>query len=129
MEMIAADTNVLIRFLVDDHPAEGRKARALFESHTVLIPETVLMESEWVLRAVYQFTRNEIAGSFQALLGLPNVMVDDPSAIAQVIQHFSQGFDFADALHYARSGDTELKTFDKAFLKKATARQLAFSSP
>lgn len=84
MEMIATDTNVIIRFLVDDHPVEGRRARRVFEDHRVLVPESVLLESEWVLRAVYGFSRDEISRAFRALLALPSVAVDERMLILQV---------------------------------------------
>lgn len=46
MEMIAVETNVVIRFLVDDQPAEGKRARCVFEKNRVHLVESVLLESE-----------------------------------------------------------------------------------
>lgn len=129
MEMIAADTNVIIRFLVDDHPAEGRRARRVFESHRVLVPESVLLESEWVLRAVYGFSRDEISRAFRALLALPSVAVDERMLVMQVLDWFDEGFDFADALHYARSAGLEMKTFDRKFLNRGKKRHWRVSLP
>lgn len=129
MEMIAADTNVIIRLLVDDHPAEGKRARRLFEAHRVLVPESVLLESEWVLRAVYGFSRDEIARALRSLLALPCVVVDDRMLVMQVLDWFDEGFDFADALHYARSADVEMKTFDRRFINRGTKRNWRISSP
>ena len=129
MEMIAADTNVVIRFLVDDHPAEGRRARQVFEDHRVLIPESVLLESEWVLRAVYGFSRDEISRAFRALLALPNVAVDERMLVMQVLDWFDEGFDFADASHYARSAGLEMKTFDRKFLNRGKKHHWQISSP
>lgn len=48
--MIALDTNVVVRLLVDDHPQQTRRARRLLEARPVIILPTVLLESEWVLR-------------------------------------------------------------------------------
>lgn len=124
MEMIAVDTNVVIRFLVDDHPAEGRRARRAFEENRVHLAESVLLESEWVLRAVYGFSREEISGAIRSLLRLASVSVDDRAAVFQVLDWFDAGFDFADALHYVRSAGLELKTFDKKFIARARRHQL-----
>ncbi len=129
MEMIAVDTNVVIRFLVDDHPAEGKRARRVFETHQVLLPESVLLESEWVLRAVYGFPRDQISAAFRALLQLPSVVVDDRRLVGQVIDWFDEGFDFADALHYARSTELEFKTFDRKFLNKGKKHQMKITEP
>lgn len=127
--MIAVDTNVVIRFLVDDHPAEGKIARRVFESHRVHFAESVLLESEWVLRAVYDFAKEDISKAFRALMQLPNVTVDDRTVIFQVLDWFDEGFDFADALHCVRSGELELKTFDKKFIKKAQKHGLNVKAP
>lgn len=129
MEMIAVDTNVVIRFLVDDHPAEGRRARRVFENHRVHLPESVILESEWVLRAVYGFSLEDISKAFRALLRLPAVTVDDRTGVLQVLDWFDEGFDFADALHYIRSAGLELKTFDRKFLNKGQMHQLRISPP
>ncbi|MFU8892158.1 MAG: type II toxin-antitoxin system VapC family toxin [Luteolibacter sp.] len=129
MEMIAVDTNVIIRFLVDDNPAEGKRARRLFETHRVLVPESVLLESEWVLRAVYGFSRDEISRAFRALLQLTNVIVDDRAGVMQVFDWFDEGFDFADALHYARSTELEFKTFDRKFLNKGKKHRMKITEP
>ncbi len=129
MEIIAVDTNVVIRFLVNDHPAEGRRARGVFENHRVHLPESVLLESEWVLRAVYGFLREDISTAFRALLRLPAVTVDDRTALLQVLDWFDEGFDFADALHYIRCGGLELKSFDRKFVNRGKKHHLKISQP
>jgi predicted nucleic-acid-binding protein len=129
MEMIAVDTNVVIRFLVNDHPVQGRRARRVFEDHRVFVPESVLLESEWVLRAVYGFSREEISGAFRALLRLPRVVVDERTLVMQVLDWFDAGFDFADALHHERSADLELKTFDRKFLNRGRKHRWKITSP
>ena len=49
--VIAADTNVIIRLLTDDEPRQTEQARRLFETETIFLPKTVLLEAEWVLAA------------------------------------------------------------------------------
>lgn len=127
--MIAVDTNVVIRFLVDDHPAEGERSRLLFEENRVYLAESVLLESEWVMRAVYGFSREEISTAIRSLLRLGNVTVDDRAAVFQVLDWFDEGFDFADALHFTRSAGLELKTFDKKFISKGRQFRLNITSP
>jgi len=129
MEMIAVDTDVVIRFLVDDHPAEGKRARRVFEDHRVLVPESVLLESEWVLRAVYGFSREEISAALRGLLRLPTVVVDERTLVMQVLDWFDEGFNFADALHYARGAGLEMKTFDRKFLSRVQKQHFKISTP
>lgn len=129
MKIVAVDTNVVIRFLVDDQPVEGKRARGVFENHRVHLPESVLLESERVLRVVYGFSREEISKAFRALLRLPSVAVDDRSAVLQVLDRFDEGFDFADALHAIRSEGLEMKTFDKRFFNNGHQHGLRISLP
>jgi len=49
--MVAVDTNVLVRLLVNDDARQTRRARALIEREQVFISATALLESEWVLRS------------------------------------------------------------------------------
>ncbi|MBI3706689.1 MAG: type II toxin-antitoxin system VapC family toxin, partial [Proteobacteria bacterium] len=49
--MIALDTDVVVRFLVDDDHAQGRRARDLIARGGVVVGPTVLLEAEWVLRS------------------------------------------------------------------------------
>lgn len=122
--ILTVDTNVVVRLLVEDDPRECARAKRLFEESVVFIPATVLMETEWVLRAVYDFSRDEIADAFLRLLRVTSVRVADRPLLETVIAHFAQGLDFADALHYALGGAQPMKTFDKAFIKRGKARGL-----
>jgi predicted nucleic-acid-binding protein len=119
--MLTVDTNVVVRLLVEDDPRESAQAKRLFEDAIVFIPATVFMETEWVLRAVYDFSRDEIAGAFARLLRVKSVRVADRPLLETVNAQFAQGLDFADALHYAFGADQPMKTFDKAFIKRGQA--------
>jgi len=76
--MIAIDTNVLVRLLVNDDEAQGSRARAAFETEDIWIGKTVLLETFWVLRSVYDFDDTAIARAIEGALGLPRVQVEDP---------------------------------------------------
>ena len=52
--MIAIDTNVVVRFLVNDDPEQAQRARRLIESEDVFLSTTALLETEWVLRVAYK---------------------------------------------------------------------------
>lgn len=58
--MVAADTNVLVRLLTRDDERQFEKSVALFRERTIFIPNTVVLETEWVLRYGYQFTPSQI---------------------------------------------------------------------
>lgn len=71
--MIAIDTNVLVRLLVNDDEAQGSRARAVFEVEEIWIGKTVLLETFWVLRSVYDFKDIAIARAIEGALGLPRL--------------------------------------------------------
>ncbi|MFO1522289.1 MAG: type II toxin-antitoxin system VapC family toxin, partial [Kiritimatiellia bacterium] len=118
--VVAIDTNVLVRFLTADDPAQFKASVRLFTSARVFIPETVVQETEWVLRAAYDLSPGDVCTAFRKVLGLPNVLVADPRKLARVIDWHENGLDFSDALHLASSqGHESLRTFDKTFIKAA----------
>lgn len=118
--MVAVDTNVLVRLLVSDNPAQNKASHKLFSSEQIFIPDTVLLETEWVLRAAFELSREEICTAFRRICGLSNVRVSDAQRLAQVIDWHAAGFDFADAFHLALSMNQEaFKTFDIGFIKQA----------
>lgn len=129
--IVSIDTNVLVRFLVKDEAAteQCRSAKQVFERQAVFIPESVFLETEWVLRAVYSVPQGEIHSAFTKLLNLAEVLLPDRSALKQVLTYFESGFDFADAWHLVRSEGHEMKTFDAEFIKKARKSGHSASSP
>ncbi len=119
--MTAVDTNVLVRVLTGDEPVQVKAARSLFESGQIWIAKTVLLETSWVLRSLYQFEDDAICEALTRLLGLENVSVEDPSAVAFALALTARGIEFADALHLASRPDgTAFVSFDKSFVKRAT---------
>jgi predicted nucleic-acid-binding protein len=122
VRMIAIDTNVLVRLVTNDDPAQGRRAAELFHNHDIFVPKTVLLESEWVLRYAYQLAPDRIAAALRGVLGLPRVTVEDPGAVTLALERFEAGLDFADALHWASSQHTErFVTFDQKLTRRARA--------
>ena len=123
--MIAFDTNLLVRLLVDDTPEQADVAEALLVANTVFISRTVLLESEWVLRASYRKTREQISRFFAELLETDNTVIENHDAVAQALDWYRLGADFADALHLAACGRAIMHTFDQNFCKAAREQGLA----
>lgn len=116
--MLAIDTNVVVRLLVNDDARQGAVARRLFESDEIWIGVTVLLEAAWVLESIYELSTDETAKTLRGLLGLPNVRVEDAGAVAAALDATGKGLELADALHLLRAPlDAEFVTFDRAFAK------------
>lgn len=120
--MIAVDTNIVVRLLTQDDEQQYNKSLKLFQEQDIFIPDTVILETEWVLRFAYDFKPDAICQAFRSLLGLPNVQVKNASLMAQVLQWHENGLDFADALHLAQSQNcSAIYTFDNQFVNRAKA--------
>lgn len=119
--MTVLDTNILVRVLTDDDPDQVEAARRLLASDdTFRVPITVLLETGWVLEAIYELERSVVAGGLRQFLGLPNVEADHPREVAAALQWYEEGLDFADAIHLALSREADrLATFDQAFARDA----------
>lgn len=118
--MLAVDTNVIVRLVVNDDPRQTARAVAVFESERIFVPKTVIVEVEWVLRYCYGLEREAIAKSIRAVAGLPNIAMEDQAAVADALAWFERGLDFADALHLASSAPAErFGTFDEKLVKRA----------
>lgn len=118
--MIALDTNILVRYLLDDDEAQAEIAEALLASGEIcFIPITVWLELVWVLEC-YDCQRQDIAKALRHLLGLPNLQTGESSALLRALNGFEDGADFADALHVALSAQAEsFVTFDQSLVKRA----------
>ena len=118
--MIALDTNILVRYLLNDDEAQAEIAEALLASgKTCFIPITVWLELVWVLEC-YDCQRQDIAKALRHLLGLPHLQTGEPLALLHALNGFEGGADFADALHVALSTQAEsFVTFDQTLVKRA----------
>jgi predicted nucleic-acid-binding protein len=118
--MIAVDTNVLVRFLVRDDAGQAARAAELIQSSEIWISKTVLLETEWVLRSLYDFTPQRLAGALRAFAGLRTVFLEDAGAAAKALSWFEQGLEFADALHLASARNAkQFATFDRKLARQA----------
>jgi predicted nucleic-acid-binding protein len=120
--MRAVDTNVVVRYLAADHPAQTARAKTLIDGTQVWISLTVVLEAEWVFRRSYGFRPIAITASLRTLVGQPTVQVENPSALARALQLCDSGMDFTDALHVAAARHCDgFDTFDIALAKAAVS--------
>jgi predicted nucleic-acid-binding protein len=118
--MLAVDTNVLVRYLARDDARQTAQAEELLRREEILIPKTVLLETEWVLRYSFGFERKLIDAAIRGVGGLPNIHFEDEAAVAKALGWFAAGMDFADALHLASSRATDgFATFDRRLAAQA----------
>lgn len=120
--MLVADTNILVRLITLDDPAQVTAAKKAIGQESVWVGITVLLELVWVLGSIHKYRRAHLHSVLSDLLETPTFVVEDETAVAQALAWFLQGGDFADALHLARSSNKGvLLTFDADFCKPARA--------
>lgn len=120
--MLAIDTNVIVRYLVADDPAQAARARRLIDNKEIFVCTTVVLETEWVLRSVYGFSALQCAKALADFAGLPRVKLEDPGAVAKALGWMQQHVDFADGLHLAKAeGCDAFISFDRTFATAANA--------
>jgi predicted nucleic-acid-binding protein len=130
--MIAVDTNILARFYCDDpdDPEAAKQRpharRVMLDSAAVFVPLTVVLELEWVMRGFYEVDAGTFCDTVEHLLGMPRVTVERWEAVKDALDLHRKGLDFADALHWACSGEcTRVVTFDDSgFVRRAKRLRL-----
>ena len=119
--MIALDTNVLVRFLVQDDPLQAQLATKVIEQLTDdaqgFVSREVLIELVWVLERAYRLGRAEIAVALDGLLSATELDIEGSDEVAPALELYrNDGFGFADLMIAAaarRAGANELVTFDR----------------
>jgi len=130
----ALDTNVLVRFLVQDDARQGAAAARLIRSGVeaggaLFVPVTVVLELEWVLRSSFALPKPAVLQALFGLLGSFELAFESEGAVEVALGNYADSkADFADCLHAAlatMAGRQPLWTFDKAAAQVDGARLLA----
>ena len=119
--MIGVDTNILVRFLVQDDPDQSAKARSLLDRCSVKEPgfvgREVLIELVWVLERAYGRSPPSISAVLIGLLEAEELVLEDADDVATAAVAYGSGVaEFADHMIAAaadRAGCGTLYTFDR----------------
>src|SRR6185312_17049290 len=101
--MIGIDTNVLVRYVVQDDARQAAVANQFIETtlsdeEPGWIASVVLCEFVWVLEAAYGYARNAIAPTLQRLFEVDRFRVEAPALAWRALDEYRSGADFSDAL-------------------------------
>ena len=120
--MIGLDTNVLVRYLAQDDPAQSPKAtelieRQLTEDEPGFISVVTMAETAWVLERAYGLADQEIAAAIEGVLQAEVLVVENEQEVftAMIALKAGRG-SFADALIgalNAKAGCSRTLTFDR----------------
>ncbi len=121
--MIGLDTNVLVRYLAQDDEEQLRAVLAMLlkKGAMFFVADLVLVEADWVLSSLYQWTPAEVAEAFGRLLSVHNLIFENEGRLRSALRAIRLGADLSDELIVARSremGCRSLATFDKDMAKR-----------
>lgn len=120
--MIGLDTNVLVRYLIQDDPVQSAQANAFIEGQLSptkpgVIGHIVLCEVGWVLSRAYGYSREQVADVLGALLTCREFLIEAPDLGILALQDYRHGTaDFSDYLlgrAHQRLGAHATVTFDR----------------
>ena len=122
------DTNVLIRHLTGDPPAQARRAtRFLEQADELLLADLILAEVAYVLESFYELGRIRVADTLRAILAFPSIRVLDGELLHRSVEVYEvHRLDFADAYLVAsaeRTGIGVVASFDRSIDRVTTIRR------
>lgn len=127
--MIGLDTNVLVRYLVQDDAAQSKLATKFIEkkctdSEPGVIGHIVLCELSWVLESNYQQSRDQIANVIEQILQVSQLTIHNTDIIWRALSDYrSSDADFSDHL-LARTNQAIGCEYTLTFDKKAAKQDL-----
>jgi predicted nucleic-acid-binding protein len=125
--VIALDTNVLVRYLVEDDDAQTARAAALIEGAAagedpLFVSQVVLCEVVWVLVSVYDQSRAQVQAVLDGLVRASHLHLEDAERLRRALVAYTGGQgDFADYVIRERAraaGCDHVATFDKKLLRE-----------
>lgn len=125
--MIGLDTNVLVRYIMQDDPKQSPKATRLIESldsdNPGYITQVSVVELYWVLTSSYELTCPQVAQALEVILRSKQLLVERADQVMRALRVFGQGkADFADCLierAASGAGCSQTMTFDVGASKHA----------
>jgi predicted nucleic-acid-binding protein len=126
--VIAIDTNVLLRVLLDDDRAQAERARRLLSTEAsparpAFVNRIVLCEAIWTLVSGYRYSRQQVCEALELLVAAPAVRLEDHAAVEEALALFGHGrLGFTDALIGVlnrRAGCATTYTFDRRTVETA----------
>jgi predicted nucleic acid-binding protein len=123
------DTNILIRHLTGDPPAQAARATSfLTAADELLLADLVVAEVVYVLESFYEVPRARVAELVRAILAFPAVVVLDPAMLLRALEVYETArLDFAEAYLVAQAERSDVgvvASFDRAIDRVGTVRRL-----
>jgi predicted nucleic-acid-binding protein len=131
--MIGLDTNVLVRYIMQDDIKQSPLAIRLIESRSVesraFVPLVSVVEFFWVMSSAYELDRGQLIAALEGLLRAKELVVERAEIVWKALRIFqTANVDFADCLierSAGAAGCERTMTFDRGAAKNAGMTLLA----
>ncbi|MEP6548068.1 MAG: type II toxin-antitoxin system VapC family toxin [Gammaproteobacteria bacterium] len=125
--MIGLDTNVIVRYIMQDDVKQSPMATRLIESRTAaapgFVPIVAVVELAWVMSSAYELDKRQLTAALEGLLRTKELVVESAETVWRALRLYqSANADFADCLierSASASGCVRTMTFDRDAAKGA----------
>jgi len=128
------DTNVVIRHLTGDPPAQARRATAFLErAYELLVPDLIVAEVVYVLESFYEVKPTRVAELVRGVIAFPAILVVDEPMLLRALEVYEvERIDFSEAYLVASaeaSGVESIVSFDRSIDRITTIQRIEPSPP
>ncbi len=120
------DTNVILRFFVDDHSEHQEQAVRWFKqaesgSISIIVDPVIIAEVSFVLESFYRYSRSRIADTLEVFLSQRWLDVRDRESLLGLWQYYRDGLHFVDSycISRAKNANAAVLSFDKKLTKRS----------
>lgn len=125
MEKYYADTNIFLRFLLDDIPFQAEEAKKYLEKAKKQVIELiccpiVIFEIDFSLRKLYGFDRTKVVDALATIIGMPFLNIEDRAVFQEALLMYSRNnLDLVDCFLFykAQFNQAQVLSFDKDLKK------------
>jgi uncharacterized protein len=118
------DTNIFLRFLVNDVPSQADACEEIFRKavageEVLYTTDMVIAEIVWVLESYYELSRTEVRSKVEKILNTPNLNCDNKGILVHALTLYDgRGIDYIDAYNACfikMKGIDEIYSYDKHY--------------
>ena len=126
MTEIIVDTNIFIRFFLNDEPKLSVTAKEIIEGcvagkYSLAVLPAIFLEIVWLLKSFYKLPKDEIINKIESMFQIPNLKFIDEKLVLATVEVFKKyNVDFVDAFVFANMDGLKIKeifSFDRDFDK------------
>ncbi len=125
MKKVIVDTNIFLRYLLQDVPSQTKKAEEFLKKVksgriSGYVPQIIIFEIAYALEKFYRFPKAKVIGGLESILAFENLEVQDNKLLKSTIKLYQEkNVDITDCFLIVLMAQTEgdIFTFDKKIEK------------